>query len=927
MNGDRILRHRDSATSFVGRRHELADIAAVFECGARMVTLVGAGGIGKTRLATRVARLRADQGQKVVLVDLAPICSRGRLDDALLRALADGPDAGGLPPRSVRQVVGERELFVVLDNCEHLAAEARQAAESLLDDCPGVQILATAREPLCGQGEIVRNVEPLAVGPEIEDEGHENHAVRLFIDRARLVRRALEVSPSAVRDVQRIVRAVDGIPLAIELAAARVRMLSIHEIADGLNLHMLSAVRRGGDTRHRTMSTSLDWSYSLLSIPERVLFRRLSQFQGQWSEEAAVEVCADDDLPAEVVPGHLRALVAKSLVVRRETPLGERFRMLLPISDYAREPAYSDHDPAAHAAVGMRSADRHLRYYVGLAERADAAQWVLDFKGREELEDGAANFHAALEHACAHHPEAALRLAAALGFYWRVTGRLTIAAEASARALAAAPDTPHPARAVVLANQSALLFWLGNVAEAHAYAVAAVDSAELTGDTRARAHALVRLGSSLAATRAREAQAVLREAVDLARRSYDPVVLGDALVNLTLGLMWQEDYPALREVAEESASIAYIFGFDFIEALTLWCQAHEARVRGDMAEARVKAARVLDLTGGDAPGQGGCDVRTFCHNGAVQVLALVLADEGDPDRALALVGAELARCASEPVPWGVGVLLHAKGCAEVAAGDHAAARVTGTLLYEREREGSAALAWRGLEILMRAALAEGDHDAARRHAGAIGALARDLGNHVAEATATLGTAYADLAAGDAGSAEMRAREAFGAGLAAGLPAHAVAALELLAEVAVVRGRLADAARLIAAADASGAASRDPRRQAAYEAVRAGIDAQLDAEARESAYAEGAGMSLDDVAAYLRRVRGKRVRADRGWASLTATETAVARLAADGLLNPAIAERLVIARATVKVHLSRVYAKVGVANRTELAAQLRAVPPT
>ncbi|WP_436772858.1 helix-turn-helix transcriptional regulator [Yinghuangia sp. YIM S09857] len=928
MNGDRVLRHRDTATSFVGRRRELADITRLFGRGVRLLTLVGPGGIGKTRLATRVARLRADRGLDVVLVDLAPVCSQGRLDDALLRAVTDGAESSVLRPGSVTQLLGERDVLVVLDNCEHVAAEARRVAEALLENCPHVRIIATAREPLRVRGEFVRHVEPLAVGGEGEGVGgRDNQAVRLFIDRARLVRRTLDVSPSAVRDIRRIVHAVDGIPLAVELAAARVRMLTVHEIADGLNLHMLSAARRSGDARHRTMSTSLDWSYSLLSIPERVLFRRLAQFRGQWSEEAAIAVCADDGLPPESVPGHLRALVAKSLVVRRETPLGERFRMLLPIRDYAREQVYSAYDPAVHPVAGVPSADRHLRYYVQLAERADAAQWVLDFQGREELEDASANFHAALEHACAHHPEDALRLAAALGFYWRVTGRLTIAAEASARALEAAPDTPHPARAVVLANQSALLFWLGNVTESHAYAVAAVDSAARTGDTRARAHALVRLGSSLAATCAREAQSVMREAVELARRSYDPVVLGDALVNLTLSLMWQEDYAAMREAADESASLAYIFGFDYIEALTLWCQAHEARARNDTARAKAAAERVLELTGGTEPGQGGCDVRTFCHNGAVQVLALIAVDEGDPERASALVADELARCESEPVPWGVGVLLHARGCAELAAGDHAAARATGMRLYERERGGSAALAWRGLEILMRAALAEGDTAAARRHAEGIRTLARDLGNRVAEATATLGTAHADLAAGDAGSAEMRAREAFGVAVSARLPANAVAALDLLAAIAVVRGRPAQAACLVAAADASAAAVRDPFRQTAYAAVRRAVDGALEPSEREAAYAQGAGMTLDDVAGYLRRTRGRRVRADRGWASLTATETAVARLAADGLLNPAIAERLVIARSTVKVHLSRVYAKVGVANRTELAARLRAVPPT
>lgn len=164
---------------------------------------------------------------------------------------------------------------------------------------------------------------------------------------------------------------------------------------------------------------------------------------------------------------------------------------------------------------------------------------------------------------------------------------------------------------------------------------------------------------------------------------------------------------------------------------------------------------------------------------------------------------------------------------------------------------------------MRAALADGDTAAARRHAEGIRTLARDLGNRVAEATATLGTAHADLAAGDAGSAEMRAREAFGIGLAARLPAHAVAALDLLGEIAVVRGRPAQAACLVAAADAAGAAARDPYRQAAYAAVRRAVDGALDVSERDAAYAQGAGMTLDDVAGYLRRTRGKRVRADRG----------------------------------------------------------------
>ncbi|NUU21546.1 MAG: hypothetical protein HOV68_08535, partial [Streptomycetaceae bacterium] len=680
--------------------------------------------------------------------------------------------------------------------------------------------------------------------------------------------------------------------------------------------------RRGGDTRHRTMRASLDWSYGLLSAPERLLFRRLAVFRGPWTTAAAAAICADETLPAAAIPHHLDALVEKTLVVRRDTATGPRYRMLLPIREYAHEPPTPD-DPAA-AVDRTTLADRHLNHYLALAERTDpgtlpdettnrttadcctphgtgrpsaadrqvpdragahagtsrdvsvpgvhgtcaataqtephvslklpavpgsagvragaardasvprahathratasteqhaagdlqaalasagdhhphaaslprgghttpgerasrAVSSVLPLgrQGRDAFEDAAANFHAALEHACRVRPEDALRLAAALGFAWRVTGRLAEGAEATARALTAAPETATPERARALANRSALLFWLGDLAQAHEVAVAAVECAAQADDPRARAHALVSLAGGRAMAGTGDARPLLHQAVKLARDVGDPVLLADALLALAMCLTWQEDFTALAETVDECLAVAHRLGLAYAGTLALWCQAHAARVRLDLPRARDLAERLLDATEGSAAREHCSDINTFSRNGAVQVLALVAVHEGDPARAANLIRAAMARSSRSSVPLGTGVLLQARGYAELAAGEYAAARATGTLLYEQERDGCAALAWRALDVVMRAALAEGDQEAARTHAAEIGRIADASGNRTAKAVGLIGSAQADLLAGDPGSAEIHASEAFDLAHDAALPEEAALALEALAEV-------------------------------------------------------------------------------------------------------------------------------------------------
>lgn len=927
----RTLHRRDTATKFVGRRRELAELIRLLSLDDRLVTLIGPGGIGKTRLAVRIARLRADRDGEVVFVDLAPLCSEARVHDALLRAVDPDARPRGSALASAAALLGQRRALVVLDNCEHMADTAARAAHALLEECPNVRILATTREPLRVPGEVVWPVPPLAVpaapGDPPRPGRHHSDAAELFVDRARLARRDVPFPNSSLGDVDRIVRAVDGIPLAIELAAARVRMLGIREIADTLNLHMLSDGRRGGDTRHRTMRSSLEWSYDLLSPPERLLFRRLGVFRGSWTADGAVAVCADDRLPAADIPRHLTALVDKTLVVRRTSVPGARFRMLLPIREFAAEPPDETDDPAVRAAVDPDAlATRHLQYYADLAEQAARAHWPLEREGRAALDDAAPNLHAALLYACGHRPGDALRLAAALGFYWRMTGRLAEGADATARALSVAPGGDPAVRATALANRSALLYWLGDLSGALAVAVTAIETAADTDDGTAQAHALVRHAAARSAIGAEGAEDLMREALARARETGDPVLLSDALVALTLALMWREDFAAMAPVAEECVDVAARLDFAHAEALARWCQAYAALTRLDLDTVRQLADRMAELTSRSTSTARYYSALTFNRNTAVQLQAILAIHEGAPENALALLRDELARCADAPVPWGVGALILARGHAELALGDHTAATVTGALLHEQDRTGAHPLNWRAYEILMLAALGEGDGHTARTHAAEIRAIGKKTGNRTAKAAALNGVARADLLAGDPGSAELHAREALAVARAADLPAAAGTALDVLAAAAVARGTLDRAVTLTAAADTIAGPRVTPPAAAARDAVLEAVRDGLDAAAQATAHAEGSAMTLDAAEAYVRRTRGRRVRADRGWASLTGTEAAVARLAADGLLNPAIAERLVVARGTVKVHLSRVYAKLGVANRTELAAYLREFPP-
>ncbi|MGW2155190.1 BTAD domain-containing putative transcriptional regulator [Nonomuraea sp. NPDC001699] len=419
-------------TTFVGREEELARLAALR--GERLVTITGPGGTGKTRLAVEAAT--RDQGTQTCFADLSPAGGEGQVPLLVLNALglresALGPSVPGLADPAERLVaaLAEQDLLLILDNCEHVVAEAATLARRLLGGCPGVRVLATSREPLGITGEHLVPLPPLGTPPPGVPAGDAlaYPAVRLFADRAAAVRPGLELDLGATLS---ICAALDGLPLAIELAAARVRTFPVEEIAARLAEHgrfrLLSRGDRTAAARHRTLHAVVEWSWDLLDAEEQVLARRFSVFSGGARLEAVERVCGEDSAVL------LADLVDKSLV---ETA-GDRYRMLDTIrlfcAERLAEAGEEEGLRAAHAAWHLEHAQRAEPHLY----RAEQLEWLAVLRADD------ADLRAALRWGVEHDPPLALRLIAALAMYWWLSGSRGQAVQPARRLLDAIGHEP-----------------------------------------------------------------------------------------------------------------------------------------------------------------------------------------------------------------------------------------------------------------------------------------------------------------------------------------------------------------------------------------------------------------------------------------------------------------------------------------------------
>ncbi|MEV7554338.1 BTAD domain-containing putative transcriptional regulator [Amycolatopsis sp. NPDC089917] len=443
---------RAELTSFVGKD---ADVAKVRDLVAehRLTTLIGPGGSGKTRLATETARtLLGDLPDGAWLVELAAIGPDGDVAQATLAALGlrdallgDSPNAE--PADRIIAAIRDREVLLILDNCEHVIETAAAFAHRVLGECRRLRILATSREPLGITGEALWQVVPLALPGEHAAAGEieSSPAVRLLRDRASAVRKDFVADEATLATMARVCRVLDGMPLAIELAAARLRTMSIDQLANRLDdrFRLLTGGSRTALPRHRTLRAMVDWSWELLSDAERTVLCRLSVFSGGASLEAAEHVCVSEAVEQYEVLELLTALTEKSLLVAAgdEAP---RYRMLGTIKEYAEL-------RLAEAGESALARDAHLAYFTELAEaaepmlrQAEQLAWLAKLNADHD------NITSAMRGAlAAAEAPAAMRLAAACGWYWWLSGHRTEGMELVKAAVETPGEVPDNVAAIV----------------------------------------------------------------------------------------------------------------------------------------------------------------------------------------------------------------------------------------------------------------------------------------------------------------------------------------------------------------------------------------------------------------------------------------------------------------------------------------------
>jgi len=589
---------------FIGRRRDLAELCRLLPQ-ARAVTLCGPGGIGKTRLAIQVAReLAGDHPDGVCFVELADVRAGTSGADAVARRVAAvlglADELGRAPLEALTRALRHRRALVLLDNCEHLVEECAAVCRALLTGCDRLRILATSREPLRVPGENVWRVPPLPVpdaGADALAETERSEAARLFVARAKAARPGFTVTADNAPALAELCRALDGVPLALELAAARVRVLSLEQLADRLTdrFGLLTTGDRTAPPRQRTLRGAIDWSYELLTEPERILLRRLSVFHG-WSLEQAEQVCADDLLPRRTILDLLSALVDKSLVtLEREVAGRNRFRMLNSVREYAlqrlAEAGEEERLRRRHRDAVLEALEREAE--IVLADRPASWRERVALYRAYEVEQH--NLRAALAWSRERGDVAeGLRLCLAARVYWGPRGHYTEAAGWSDWFLERGAQAGSRVLGPALVGRAQLAFDQRDFARAESCARAGLEHCRAAGDERMVAAGLVVLASLALFEGDRDRALELSdEAVRLLPAGHGGWEAALALFRKGLTQLWRD---RLREAeAALREGIALMRGLDqrWGAAVGQALLGTVARARGDLAAARAHFTEAL----------------------------------------------------------------------------------------------------------------------------------------------------------------------------------------------------------------------------------------------------------------------------------------------------------------------------------------------
>ena len=879
-------------TSFVGRADQLTEVRRLL-VDNRLVTLTGAGGAGKTRLAIEVATALPDEfGDGVWWIDLAPVADPMVVPVAVARTLGLPDQPGRSPTETILRFLNDRKILLLLDNCEHLLEICGDLISTLLSGCPRLTILNTSREPISVAGEVTWRVPSLS----LDDE-----AITLFADRAQRARPGFQIAGEDADLVAGICRRLDGMPLAIELAAARVRALSLRQISESLNdrFRLLTGGARNALRRQQTLRASVDWSHALLTEPERTLFRRLGVFMGSFDLDAAQDVATTTEAEQFQILDQISLLVDKSLVIADEASGSMRYRLLETVRQYALEKLSESGE-----ADEVRS--RHRDHYVSAAAHLERDERLIAWAD-EEIDNLRAAHTWSLEKA---DFEQALRLVSSLYRFWTIRGRM-IEGIAGAQLVFdderyRDDDVPPVVWTTAVADMCTLAGWIGAPASLTRAEEALTKAREL-GDKGLTALCLGGCGV-VAYYTPDVGLAYLAEAVDVARAAGDRALLCDVLSYRAFACHAMGLPSISRAAAEEGRDLADTLGYAFVSRhCRLWLGVAMSYL-GDIAGGHA----VLDAVVEDSQAAG---------EHLLTLIAIIIRGQyeavlGDIEAARATI--ESARAKS--VAMG-GLHDDAFHCtrAYIAAvsGDHAEAREAS------ETAVQAAAPHRMLFVKRVVPMAEalvglGDLVGARRWADELVEYAPNA--HQMDAfNVRSAVAYAQQ---EYEQSERDAHAALTISAQTTARYRISVAFDCLGLLSVEDENHLRAARLFGAAEGTRMRAGDVRyvlRQECDAAVNQ-LQILLGQTEFDAAWSEGKDMSTEEAIAFAQRGRGARKRPASGWESLTPTEHDVVKLVAEGLGNKEIGERLFISPRTVQTHLTHVYAKLGLESRIQLVQE-------
>jgi predicted ATPase/class 3 adenylate cyclase/DNA-binding CsgD family transcriptional regulator len=884
-------------TSFVGRRDQMAEVRQLLS-EHRLVTLTGAGGAGKTRLAIELATQMGDEfTDGVWYVDLAPITNSGLVPTTVARAFGLPDQPGSSAEDIIVRFIKHRSMLVVLDNCEHLADACATMAAAILGACPAVTLLATSREPIRAAGEITWSVPSLSLHDE---------AIELFTDRARQSRPDFAVTDDDAPAVAEICQRLDGMPLAIELAAARIRALSLVEIVDSLHdrFRLLTGGARTAVRRQQTLRASVDWSHALLSEQEKVLFRRLAVFLGGFDLDAAQAIIGGREVERFQVLDQLSLLVDKSLVVAESGSGRTRYRLLETVRQYALEKLGESGEAGEVRA-------RHRDYFVSKAVELNVPSTTGYEHRIDQAEIEIANIRAAFGWSMETGDiKSALELASSLQPLWVTRGQVIEGLawlDAALSGVAADHADIRLVRGNALAGKAILLASVG-VPEGIEEASEALTIARQLADPKFLVRALVARGS-VVAFNIEASRPFLDEAAVLAREIGDSWWLAQILNWQAIAALQEGDMVATGTASEEALLLAQSIGDRFVSRGNRLWMANARTYRGDLAGAAAQFREVVNEA-------------ASAHDVLLQVIGLVgqsfaEAIQGEFLAAQTLADEALDRSSNQFQYYDIpshGAITFSR----LAAGDADAAWEASEVA--RQFSDGHPMTW-GVFLVWaaQAALARGELAEARRLAE--GAVSMRSGVYLSSALST--RAAVNVAQGGLDEAETDARKSLSIAATVGGEVIVPDILECLADIARIEGSQLEAVRLNGMA-AAGRERMGSRRfkvfDSTHDAAVAELRTALGDNDFDEAWAEGASLSMEEAIAFVQRGRGERKRPATGWASLTPTELDVVRLVGEGLSNKDIAARLFVSPRTAESHLSHVYSKLGLSSRVQLAQE-------